>query len=87
MSQKIAYILCFKFTEHQPKSGVIFDSTAVYFSQKIVLTAQAHYGVQSIREVAWQLWHVLSEIFGEPIAKANFRYTLELRPLTKVQHQ
>ncbi|MEH2148275.1 AAA-like domain-containing protein [Nostoc sp.] len=47
------------------------------------MAAQAHYGAQSIREVASQLWHVLSEIFGEPIAKANFRYTLELRPSPK----
>ncbi|MHC5756581.1 AAA-like domain-containing protein [Nostoc sp.] len=53
----------------------------------VIMAAQAHYGAQSIREVASQLWHVLSEIFGEPIAKANFRYTLELRPLTKVQQQ
>ncbi|MFN6537514.1 MAG: AAA-like domain-containing protein [Nostoc sp. EkiNYC01] len=48
---------------------------------------EAHYGAQSIREIASQLWHVLSEIFGEPISKANFRHTLEVRPLTKAQQQ
>ncbi len=51
------------------------------------MAAEAHYGAQSIREVASGLWHVLSEIFGEPISKANFRHTLEVRPLSKAYQQ
>lgn len=52
-----------------------------------LMAAEIHYGAQSIREVASQLWQVLSKIFEEPISKANFRHTLEVRALTKVQQQ
>ncbi|NMG07311.1 AAA-like domain-containing protein [Brasilonema sp. UFV-L1] len=52
-----------------------------------VIAQQAHYGAQSIREIASQLWRSLSEILGEPISKANFRARLERRPLTKEQQQ
>lgn len=51
------------------------------------MTAEAHYGAQRIREVAAHLWRSLSDYWGEPITKANFRDILERHPLTKAQQQ
>lgn len=51
------------------------------------MATEAHYGSERIRKVASQLWSRVSELFGEPITKANFRPTLETRRLTKAQQQ
>lgn len=51
------------------------------------MAGEAHYAEQRIREVASQLWRLLSDIMGEPIGKANFRSSLEPRSLTRSQQQ
>ena len=48
--------------------------------------AQAsHYEADYIRNVASQLWRSLSELFGEPINKANFHSLLKVRVFTSEQ--
>lgn len=51
------------------------------------IALEAHYGEERVRKVASHLWQLLSDFWGEPINKANFRPSLELRRLTKVHQQ
>jgi diguanylate cyclase (GGDEF)-like protein len=51
------------------------------------IAIEAHYGEERIRKVASKLWQSLSKLWGEPIAKTNFRVTLESRHLTKAEVQ
>ena len=46
---------------------------------------RAHYGDSHLRKVASRLWSLLSDFWGEPITKSNFRPTLEPRPLSLEQ--
>lgn len=47
----------------------------------------AHYGEERVRKVASNLWQLLSDFWGEPINKFNFRQTLESQRLSKAQQQ
>ncbi len=49
------------------------------------MAEQAHYGDPHLRKVASRLWSLLSDFWGEPITKSNFRPTLEPRPLSLEQ--
>ncbi len=51
------------------------------------IAQQAYYGNERIRKIAAQLWVLLSEMWDEPINKANFRTVLEARSLTLTQQQ
>ena len=51
------------------------------------IAQQAYYGNERIRKIAAQLWVTLSEVWNEPINKANFRTVLEARSLTLTQQQ
>ena len=48
---------------------------------------EAHYGAQRLREVAAELWRSLSDMFGEPLCKVDFRQILESHSLTIAQQQ
>jgi GGDEF domain-containing protein len=51
------------------------------------IALEAHYGEERVRKVAATLWQLLSDYWQESIQKSNFRPALELRSLTKKQHQ
>ncbi|MEO0645513.1 MAG: AAA-like domain-containing protein [Cyanobacteria bacterium J06650_10] len=46
-----------------------------------------HYEAAYLKKVAAELWQFMSEVFGEPISKANVRSVLEARSLTVSEHQ
>ncbi|NJK27481.1 MAG: diguanylate cyclase [Coleofasciculaceae cyanobacterium SM2_3_26] len=41
------------------------------------MALETHYGAEYLRKTASELWSMLSEIWGEPITKKNFREVLE----------
>lgn len=51
------------------------------------MAAEANYTEEYLRRVAAELWLLLSEVWGEPITKPNFRTLLESRNLTRSQQQ
>ena len=51
------------------------------------MALEANYVEEYLRKTAAGLWTLLSELWGEPINKTNFRLTLESRTLTQVQRQ
>jgi hypothetical protein len=51
------------------------------------MAGNIHYRASHLRKVASGVWSLLSDFFGEPITKHNFRSTLEPRPLTLEQRQ
>lgn len=51
------------------------------------MALEANYVEEYLRKTASALWSNLSEFWGEPIAKNNFRSKLEPRRLTKAQQQ
>jgi hypothetical protein len=46
-----------------------------------------HYQTDYLKKTAFELWHLLSDIFGETISKTNFRSSLEPRPLSQQQRE
>lgn len=51
------------------------------------MAIEANYVEEYLRKVASGLWVLLSDFWGEPINKNNFRSTLEPQPLTLAQQQ
>lgn len=51
------------------------------------MAKEFHYDANYLKNLASELWHSLSEIFGMPITKTNFRITLEERQLQPHQRQ
>lgn len=51
------------------------------------IALEAHYGEERVRKVASNLWQLLSDFWGEPINKANFRSSVEFQRLTKAHQQ
>ena len=51
------------------------------------MTQKCHYEASYLKNVAFSLWPLLSDIFGEPINKVRFRAILEPLRLTATQQQ
>ena len=51
------------------------------------MAKESHYESDYLKKTAAELWHLLSDLFGEPITKTNFRSSLELRRLTPQQQK
>lgn len=51
------------------------------------MAKEFHYDANYLKNLASELWHSLSELFGMPITKTNFRITLEERQLQPHQRQ
>jgi hypothetical protein len=51
------------------------------------IAQKSYYKANYLKKTAFELWHLLSEIFGETITKTNFRSSLEPRPLSQQQQQ
>lgn len=56
-------------------------NTYAYMAQEI------HYGPEYLRKTASSLWSTLSDFWGEPISKTNFRQKIEGHRLTRAQQQ
>jgi len=51
------------------------------------MAQKSYYKADYLKKTAFELWHSLSEIMGEPITKTNFRSSLESRSLSQQQQQ
>jgi hypothetical protein len=51
------------------------------------MAQKSHYQTDYLKKTAFQLWHLLSDTFGEAISKTNFRSSLEPRPLSQQQRE
>ncbi|MEM9807421.1 MAG: hypothetical protein AAF959_19330, partial [Cyanobacteria bacterium P01_D01_bin.56] len=51
------------------------------------MAEEFHYDAAYLKKVAFELWHLLSDIFQTPISKANLRSILGSHPLTLQQQQ
>lgn len=51
------------------------------------MATEAYYGPEHLRKIGSELWSWLSDFWGEPISKSNFRVTLEPRLLSRVHQE
>ena len=81
---EVLYLLSAKWQKLLPVQELILRQA--WEGNTYASMAQAsHYEADYIRNVASQLWRSLSELFGEPISKANFRSLLKVRSFTSEQ--